>query len=142
MARDDRYVFWPVALCSLLGLGGVLLLLLGLWMITTFRDGMLALAVIVLIADGFLFLGVYLLGRCAVILDGQGVRLRGIVGDWREVRWMDVVFISVGPVASNKKPGGRNMLIIRDRAGVAVEVIRNERTLAMLRRYSPVPVPE
>lgn len=142
MARDDRYVFWPVALCSLLGLGGVLLLLLGLWLITTFRDGMLALALIVLIADGFLFLGVYLLGRCAVLLDGQGVRLRGFVGDWREIRWEDVASISVGAVASNKRPGGQTMLIIRDRAGVAVEVIRNERTLAMLRRYSPVPVPE
>ena len=99
MTRDDRYAFRPVALCSLLALSGVMLLLLGLWLITMLRDEMMALALIVLFASGLVFLGVYLLGRCAVIMDAQGVRTRGSVGDWQEVRWTDVVSVSSEPAA-------------------------------------------
>lgn len=142
MTRDDRYAFRPVALCSLLALSGVMLLLLGLWLITMLRDEMMALALIVLFASGLVFLGVYLLGRCAVIMDAQGVRTRGSVGDWQEVRWTDVVSVSSEPAAHGRKTGDRTMLVIRSGSGVAVWVIRNEHTLAMLRRYSPATVPE
>lgn len=69
---QERYVLRPVALCCILAAGCVLLLIAGLRLVMAIRGVRLVLGLVLLVASGLLFVGVYLLGRCAVIVDGQG----------------------------------------------------------------------
>ncbi|MBQ7848199.1 MAG: hypothetical protein IJ343_00550 [Clostridia bacterium] len=142
MGREDCYAYRPVALCSVLTACGLLLLLSGLKLIMALRGMRMVLGLLLLIVAGFLFLGVYLLSRCAVIVDAQGIRTHEIVGDWREIRWPDVISVSQRYEKRSGRTGGSVMLTVKSRDGDDVEVIRNDRTLAMIRRYSPVPVIE
>ena len=142
MGQTERYEFRPVVLCAICGFFGLLLLGAGLKQIMTLDHLRMLLGVVLLIAVGFLFVAVYLLSRCAVIIDDQGVRVCGIAGEWREIRWPEVAEVTLRAEPRQGRRGGDVMLVIRSRGGEIIEVIRNERTQAMLRRYSPVSVPE
>lgn len=142
MAEKDRYAFRPVALCSVLALGCALLIWCGLQQVMMLDGARLALGVVLLIAAGLLFVAAYLLGHAAVIIDSQGVRVREIAGDWREIRWAEVTEVTLRAEPRSGRTGGSAMFVIRSRGGATIQVIRNERTQAMLRRYSPVPIPE
>lgn len=141
MERTERYAYRPVALCGVLTACGLLLLLTALRLIMALRGVRMVLGLLLLIAAGLLFLGVYLLSRCAVIVDAQGIRTREIVGDWREIRWPDVTSVTQRCENRSGRMGGYVMLTVQGRNGEAVEVIRNDRTLAMIQRYSPVAIP-
>lgn len=142
MGKAERYVFRPIVLCAICGFFGLLLLRAGLKQIMTLDHLRMLLGVALLIAVGFLFVAVYLLSRCAVIIDVQGVRVCGIAGEWREIRWSEVLEITLRADPRQGRMGGDAMIVIRSRSGESIEVIRNERTQAMLRRYCLVPVPE
>ena len=142
MDKAERYVFRPVVLCAICGFFGLLLLGAGLKQIMTLEHQRMLLGVVLLIAAGFLLVAIYLLSRCAVIIDDQGVRVCGIAGERQEIRWSEVVEITLRAEPRQGRMGGAVMLVIRSRSGETVEVIRNERTQAMLRWYCPVPVPE
>ena len=139
---EDRYVFRPVALCAVLTAMGLLVLLSGLKQIMKLDGAWVLLGVALVIVAGFMFTGVYLLSRCAVIMDDRGVRVRGSAGDWQEIRWVEVTEVMLRAEPRRGRMGGDVMIVIRSRSGEAIEIIRNERTQAMLHRYSPVPVPE
>jgi len=136
--RDERYAYRPVALCSVIAAGGLLLLLAGLRQIMALRGWRFMLGLALLVAAGLMFVGVYLLGQCAEILDAEGIRIREMNGSWRQMRWEDAVDVSVkeGP-KRGRSGGGYALLVVTTRTGEAFEVIRNERTLAMVRRYCP-----
>ena len=144
MAEKDRYVFRPVVSCCLLAALGVLVLLSGLKQIMRLDGAWVLLGVALVIVAGFMLTGVYMLSRCAVIMDDRGVRVRGLgsTGDWQEIRWMEVTEVTLRAEPRRGRMGGDVMIVIRSRSGEAIEIIRNEQTQAMLRRYSPVPVPE
>lgn len=142
MAEKDRYAFRPIVLCCLLAALGVLVLLSGLKQIMRLDGAWVLLGVALVIAAGFMFTGVYVLSRCAAIIDEQSVRVREIAGEWQEICWADVTEVTLRAEPRRGRMGGDVMLVIRSRSGESIEIIRNERTQAMLRRYSPVPVPE
>lgn len=139
---EDRYVFRPVALCAVLTAMGLLVLLSGLKQIMRLDGAWVLLGVALVIAAGFMFTGAYALSRCAVMIDEQSVRVREIAGDWREICWVDVTEVTLLAEPRRGRRGGAVMFVIRSRSGESIEIIRNERTQAMLRRYSPVSVPE
>lgn len=139
---EDMYVFRPVALCAVLTAMGLLVLMSGLKQIVRLDGAWVLLGVALVIAAGFMFTGVYVLSRCAVITNEQRVRVRGIAGDWQEICWVEVTEVTLRAEPCRGRMGGDVMLVIRSRSGETIELIRNERTQAMLRRYSPVPVPE
>ncbi|MBQ2954028.1 MAG: hypothetical protein IJE07_10870 [Clostridia bacterium] len=140
MADEVRYSFRPVVLCSVLAISGLLLLGLGLALVMTLQQLQMLLGVLVLIVVGVLFVGVYVLSRCAEIIDAQGVRCREIAGDWREVRWTDAVSVTRRHVPRSGRKGGYTMLVIRDCKGETVEVFCNERTAELVGRYAPVAI--
>lgn len=139
---EDRYVFRPVALCAVLTAMGLLVLLSGLKQIMKLDGAWVLLGVALVIAAGFMFTGAYVLSRCAVMIDEQSVRVREIAGDWREICWVDVTEVTLMAEPRRGRRGGAVMFVIRSRSGENIEIIRNERTQAMLCRYSPVSVPE
>lgn len=139
---EDRYVFRPVALCAVLTAMGLLVLLSGLKQIMRLDGAWVLLGVALVIAAGFMFTGAYVLSRCTVMIDEQSVRVREIAGDWREICWVDVTEVTLMAEPRRGRRGGAVMFVIRSRSGENIEIIRNERTQAMLCRYSPVSVPE
>lgn len=134
---QERYVLRPVALCCVLAAGGVLLLLLGLRLVMAIRGVRLVLGLALLVGSGLLFVGVYLLGRCAVIVDGQGIRIREAVGGWRQMRWSEAVSVSRKHVPRSGRSGGYTMLVITTCEKETFELIENERTRALVIQYGP-----
>ncbi len=137
MARKDRYAYRPIALCSVLALGGLLLLLLGLKQIMALRGPRLLLGLVLLFAAGLLFLAVYLLGRCAVIVDQQGVRDRRVVGDWRLLRWEDIASVTRKHVVREGRTGGYTALVFIGRQGEEMEIVEKDEILALVGKYGP-----
>ena len=60
----------------------------------------------------------------------------------REIRWAEVADVTLRAEPRRGRTGGSAIFIISSSGGETIQVIRNARTQAMLRRYSPVPIPE
>lgn len=140
MQDRERYMLRPVALCCVLTAGGVLLLLLGLRLFMAIRGVRMILGLVLLIVSGLLFVGVYLLGRCAVIMDAERLRIRGFAGDWRQMRWTEAAAVTRRYVPQHGRSGGCAMLVVTTRAGERFEVLQNDRTLMLLQKYCPVSI--